>query len=279
MTTVEERETIKIEKNGDGITWLFFNRPEKRNAMSPTLHREMVQALDELQFDDETGVLVLTGAGSAFCAGQDLQQFFRDLPPSKARERAQAHGAAHEWRFERLGTFPKATIAMVNGWCCGGALTQVYSCDFAIAAEEAHFCISEVNFGGLPGGMVSKILANSLSYRDALYYILTGDDFDGRRAAEIGFVNFATPLASLKEKTTELALKLLDKNPYAIRASKEAFRTVRFMSDTEARGYLEAKSAHLREVDPGGGRARGMSEFLDDKAYRPALGSYLNAKA
>lgn len=266
-------ETIKIEKNGDGITWLILNRPEKRNAMNPTMHREMVEALKELEHDDETQVLVLTGSGQAFCAGQDLKEFFRELD-DKPAQRTQAGRDSQDWRLYRLSNFPKVTIAMVNGWCCGGAFTPVFACDLAIAAEEAQFSLSEVNWGIIPGGLVTKVIADWIGYRDALYYILTADAFDGKTAADIKLVNYAVPLSDLRQETEKLAKKVLDKNPRTLRAAKEAYRAVRTMTYAQAEDYLSAKSEQLKATDPEHGRSKGLEGFLDNKSYRPALAPY-----
>lgn len=270
---IDERETITIEKTPGKITWVTLNRPEKRNAMNPTMHNEMVQALGELAYDPETAVLILTGAGSSFSAGQDLKEFFRDTDEDPAGAAA-AGWASQEWRLRRLMNFPKLTICMVNGWLCGGAFTQLISCDFAFAAEEAMFCLSEINWGILPGGLVAKVVADTMRYRDALYYILTGDAFDGRTAMEMGLVNKVFPLADLKQETTKFAEYMLTKNPAALRASKEAYRATRNMDYQQAEDYLAAKHDQLKLLDPERGRQRGLAGFLDDKSYKPALGSY-----
>ena len=101
-------ETIKVEKE-DGVTFVIFNRPEQRNAMSPQLHREMSEVLDELAVDDETKVLVLTGAGEAFCAGQDLKLYFRAHDDNPAA-RYQARQDSHSWRWEKLSHHSNSTI-------------------------------------------------------------------------------------------------------------------------------------------------------------------------
>jgi feruloyl-CoA hydratase/lyase len=150
--TTKKYETVLIEKQ-DGITWLIMNRPDKRNAMSPQLHLEMDDALAELAVDPQTQILVLTGAGEAFCAGQDIKLYFRANDDAPA-ERAKARHASSQWRWHRLSNFPQPTIAMVNGYCFGGGFTQVCACDFALAADEALFGLSEVNWGILPGGIV-----------------------------------------------------------------------------------------------------------------------------
>ena len=125
---------VKVDQQKDGITWVTFNRPEKRNAMSPQLHYDMDDALAELAVDTDTQVLVLTGAGAAFSAGQDLKLYFRDTADNPA-ERRRSNEAAHSWFYQRLTTFPKPTIAMVNGYCFGGEFTPLVACDIAIAAE------------------------------------------------------------------------------------------------------------------------------------------------
>ena len=105
--------------------------------------------------------------------------------------------------------FEKPTIAMVNGWCFGGAFTPLVACDLAFAAEEAKFGLSEINWGILPGGNVTRAVAEVMSHRDALYYIMTGELFDGRKAAEMRLVNEALPLADLKARVRAVCDTLL----------------------------------------------------------------------
>ncbi|MEE9548791.1 MAG: p-hydroxycinnamoyl CoA hydratase/lyase, partial [Candidatus Binatia bacterium] len=230
--------TVKIEKE-DGITWVIFNRPEKRNAMNPQLHIDMLDAVSDLETDSETKVLVLTGAGNSWCAGQDLRGYFRDLDDNPAGRR-RVRWASQEWRWRRLYTFPKPTIAMVNGFCFGGAFTPLIACDFAIAAEEAVFGLSEVNWGVFPGGLVSRVLAEAMTYRDAMYYIMTGDSFNGKQAATMRLVTFAVPQEKLRDETVKLAQKLMEKNPSVLRAAKEVYKTCRTMDYWQAEDYMAA---------------------------------------
>src|SRR5262244_483138 len=106
--------------------------------MSPALHYEMDDALARLEVDDNVKVVVVTGEGGNFSAGQDLKKFFRELEKDPA-ERKKAAAAANRWRCERLYGYDKPTIAMVHGYCVGGAFLQLLACDFAIAAENATF--------------------------------------------------------------------------------------------------------------------------------------------
>jgi feruloyl-CoA hydratase/lyase len=262
----------------DGIAWVSLNRPEKRNAMSPALNAEMLETVDALETDERCGVLVLTGSGDAFSAGMDLKEYFRATDDAPQVERLRIYRTAATWHWRRLLTYFKPTIAMVNGWCFGGAFTPMIACDMAIAAEEAVFGISEVNWGIIPGGNVSKVLSVVMNYRKALYYIMSGETFDGKRAEQLGVVTEAVPKARLRERTREVAQTLLKKNPTALRQAKVAFKYVDEMTWDESAEYLMAKNDQLLIVDPEKGRAQGMKQFLDQKTYRPGLGEYKREK-
>jgi len=115
-------ETLLVTKE-NGITTVAFNRPEKRNAMSPQLHIEMFELLTDLRYDPETRVIVLTGAGENFCAGQDLKQYSLDMETQPQRVRDELRDKVRRWRNEMLRTLPQPVIARITGWCLGGALT------------------------------------------------------------------------------------------------------------------------------------------------------------
>ena len=271
--TTKKYETVLIEKH-DGITWLIMNRPDKRNAMSPQLHLDMDDALDDLAIDEETEILILTGAGDeAFCAGQDIRLYFRGTQQDP-KTRAKARRASNQWRWQRLSTFPKPTIAMVNGYCFGGGFTQVSACDFAFAADDAKFGLSEVNWGILPGGLVSKALQVCLGYRDALYYSLTGELFDGKKAEEIRLITKAVPAKDLKQTVAEFARRFVKMNPETLRGTKQGIKAVRDMDVGQAHEYLMAKSNELKARDKEDGYSKGIKQFIDDKTYKPGLGSY-----
>jgi trans-feruloyl-CoA hydratase/vanillin synthase len=270
---MKDYETIKIVQEDDGVTWLIFNRPEKRNAMSPQLHADCNDALRTLATDPRTRVLIVTGAGEAFCAGQDLKLFFRENDSNPAA-RFEAGENSHSWRWQRLSKFPKATIAMVNGFCFGGAFTQLIACDLAVAADEAVFGLSEINWGIIPGGVVSWNVVNALNTRDAMFYAITGDTFDGKQAAKMGLVNYSVPKDQLREETLTLARRLAKKNPATLRYTKDGIRAVRGMTEAQAQDYLAAKSDALRFADAEGGREESLKQFLDEKVFRPGLENY-----
>lgn len=258
----------------DRIAWVSINRPDKRNAMSVDLAFEMLATLDALELDDSCGVLVLTGVGDSWSAGMDLKDYFRVVDKMKPAEKARVYRANGGWQWTRLVDYPKPTIAMVNGWCFGGAFTPLIACDLAIAAEEATFGLSEVNWGIIPGGIVSKVLTEVMGLRDSLYYAMTGETFDGRKAAAMRLVNEAVPKDRLKARTEEVAKTLLGKNPAVLRATKAAIKFSKEMSLDQSFEYLRAKLDQTIALDPERGREKGMRQFLDEKAFKPGLESY-----
>lgn len=264
-------ETLLVKKAG-GIATITFNRPAKRNAMNPTLHREMTAALEQLRNDNDARALVITGAGDVFCAGMDLKEFFLELK-DKPAEYETVWKMAVEWRTRILRYYPKPVIAMINGYCFGGAFSIVEGCDLAFAAKDAVFGLSEINFKLFPGGSVSKSLANLLRPRDALYYGMTGDPFDGEEAARIGFINKAFDKGDLVEQTMAVARKLAAKDVHAMRATKEGYRFSLEMSWEAAMNYSMAKELELVQRQNDAWRKEGIGDFLKGK-YRPGLESH-----
>jgi feruloyl-CoA hydratase/lyase len=256
----------------DRIAWVRFNRPEKRNAMSPTLNRDMMEVLDLLEFHDDVGVLVLTGEGSSWTAGMDLQEYFRDTEANGLGGTRKAQRESYGW-WRRLRWYQKPTIAMVNGWCFGGGYGPLFACDLAFAAEEAKFGLSEINWGILPGGGATKVAVELMSFRKAMYHAMTGEPIDGRTAAEWGLVNEAVPLEGLKARVNEVANVLLKKNPVALKATKDAVRRVSEMTYENAEDYLIRAQEAANSFD-NEGRKEGIRQFIDEKSYKPGLGAY-----
>jgi feruloyl-CoA hydratase/lyase len=269
MTAAENVVAYQVENR---IAWVSFNRPDKRNAMNPPLNRRMLSVLEELEFREDVGVLVLTGAGTAWSAGMDLKEYFRETEALGLKGTRKAQSEAYAW-WRKLRWYHKPTIAMVNGWCFGGAYGPLFACDLAIAAEEATFGLSEINWGILPGGGATKVAIDLLSFRDAMYHTLTGEAIDGKQAAEWRLVNEAVPLRDLKARVTALAEVLLKKNPVALKAAKDAVRRVKEMTYENAEDYLIRAQEAANSFD-NEGRKEGIRQFIDDKSYKPGLASY-----
>ncbi|MCK9907776.1 p-hydroxycinnamoyl CoA hydratase/lyase [Microbacteriaceae bacterium K1510] len=269
-----ERRTMSFKTmtvgNDAGVAVVTFNRPDKMNAMNPQFHEDMTAVLEQLRYDDAVRILVLTGAGAAFCAGMDLKEIFHDLKDQPAAY-DRIIRMATEWRGRTLRYYPKPTIAMVNGYCFGGAFSIIEACDIAIAADEATFGLSEINFDGFPGGSVSKSLANALHPRDALFYAMTGRQFGGRHAAEIKLVNFSVPLVQLHAETIAVAREIAMKDPHSLRAAKDAYRFSLEMSWEASMDYTAAKEVELHAAQDVSWKEGGVADFVEGK-YKPGLG-------
>jgi feruloyl-CoA hydratase/lyase len=277
MSKYEGRwETVKVDVE-NRIGWITLNRPEKRNAMSPTLNREMIDVLETLELDDDAEVIVLTGAGDAWTAGMDLKEYFRetDGKPEITQERIRRDCSQWQWKLLRM--YSKSTIAMVNGWCFGGDGEIAGDERRERAAEDAVFGLSEVNWGIPPGNLVSKAVADTMGHRQALYYIMTGETFTGAQAAGMGLINKAVPKALLREEVTKLAQNLLEKNPVVLRYAKQGFKRCRELTWDQNEDYLYAKTDQSNYRDPEKGRKEGLKQFLDDKTIKPGLQSYKRA--
>jgi feruloyl-CoA hydratase/lyase len=274
MTDDPNVATYRIEQ---GIAWLSFNRPAKRNAMNPPLNRRMSAILDEIEHRDDFGVLVLKGEGNAWSAGMDLKEYFRETEAQGLGGVRRSQREAYGW-WRRLRWFQKPTIAMVNGWCFGGGYGPLFACDLAIAADEAQFGLSEINWGILPGGGATKVVVDLMLMRHAMYHALTGEAIDGRKAAAWGLVNESVPLAKLEARVVELANLLLAKNPVALKATKDAIRRVREMTYDNAEDYLVRAQEAANSFD-NEGRKEGIRQFIDEKTFKPGLGAYDKTKA
>jgi trans-feruloyl-CoA hydratase/vanillin synthase len=275
MTELSANGVVAFEV-ADGIAWVRFNRADKRNAMSPTLNRDMMEVLDTLEFRDDVGVLVLSGEGVAWTAGMDLKEYFRETEADGLRGTRQAQRESYGW-WRRLRWYQKPTIAMINGWCFGGGYGPLFSCDLAFAAEEAKFGLSEINWGILPGGGATKVALELMPFRKAMYHALTGENIDGKTAAEWGLVNEALPLAELKDRVAQVARVLLEKNPVALKAIKDAVRRVGEMTYDSAEDYLVRAQEAANSFD-NEGRKEGIRQFIDEKSYKPGLAAYDKTK-
>ena len=277
MNARAEADTVSATVR-DGIAWVKFNRPEKRNCMSPKLNRQMLRVLNELEFRDDVGVLVLTGEGDAWSAGMDLKEYFRETEAQGLQGVRHSQREAYAW-WERLRNYQKVTIAMINGWCFGGAYGPLFACDLAFCSDDAQFGLSEINWGILPGGGATKVAAELMPMRKAMFHALMGENLSGKEAEAVGLVNESLPAGKLEARVLEVAGKLLKKNWQTLKATKDAMRRVREMTYQNAEEYLIRAQEALNWHDKSDGRHVAMKQFLDDKTFKPGLGTYDKSKA
>ncbi len=212
-------EAILVERRGP-VALITINRPEKRNALNIQTREEGAAALEELREDDSVRVVVFTGAGErAFVAGADISEF---AGRTAITQRDVMLGRS---LFTAIDTFPKPVIAMVNGYCLGGGCELALACDLRIASDTAVFGQPEINLGIIPGGGGTQRLTRLIGEGRAMEMILTGDTVDAQTALALGLVNMVVPTAELEAKTMELANRIAEKSPVALRLAKEAVKT------------------------------------------------------
>jgi enoyl-CoA hydratase len=211
-------ETLLVERR-DRVAIITINRPEKRNALNIKTREEGAAALDELAQDDSVRVVIFTGAGDkAFIAGADIGEF---AGRTAVTQRSVMLGRS---LFTAIDNFPKPVIAMINGYCLGGGNELAMACDLRVASETATFGQPEINLGIIPGGGGTQRLTRLVGEGKAMELILTGEMIDARTAAALGLVNMVVPAADLEAKTMELANRIAERSPIALRMAKEAVK-------------------------------------------------------
>jgi enoyl-CoA hydratase len=211
-------ETLRVE-SGDGVAVLTIDRQEKRNALSATVRAELIAALDALRDDASVRVLVVTGAGEkAFVAGADIGEFAERTP---LEQRAAMTGRRV---FDEVAAYPKPVVAMINGFCLGGGCELALACDVRVASDTAKLGQPEINLGIIPGGGGTQRLPRVVGMGQAMRLVLSGELVDAAEALRIGLVDVVHPAAELRERTMELARKMAEKSPVALRMAKSAVR-------------------------------------------------------
>jgi trans-feruloyl-CoA hydratase/vanillin synthase len=237
----------------------------------------MLEVLTELEFRDDVSVLVLTGEGTSWSAGMDLLEYFRLTEEEGLHAIRRSQREAYAW-WERLRWYEKPTIGMINGWCFGGAYGPLFACDLAFCSDDAQFGLSEINWAILPGGGASKVAAELMGFRDAMYHAMMGENLTGKQAAEKGMVNESLPADQLKARVQEVADVLKKKDSQALRATKWAVRRVREMTYDNAEDYLIRAQEALNQFGGVAARKEATKQFLDDKTFKPGLGAFDKTK-
>src|SRR4030095_15223973 len=214
----ESYETLRLDRQGR-VAIITINRPDKRNALNIKTREEGAALLDQLREDDSVGVVVFTGAGDkAFIAGADIGEF------AGRTAITQREVMTSRSLFTAIDTFPKPIIAMINGYCLGGGCELALACDIRIASENASFGQPEINLGIIPGGGGTQRLTRLVGEGKAMEMILTGEIIDASTAFTIGLVNHVVPADQLQSKTMEIANRIAEKSPLALRLAKEAVK-------------------------------------------------------
>ena len=192
-----QRQYILVEKRGP-VAKITINRPDKRNALSRDTIREMLSALEEIRNDDSIAVVLTSGAGDiAYCAGRDLSEFPTEGGAAVEPER-RAQPRAYQVA-EAIRTFPKVTIAVVNGFCLGAGITILLPHDLAIASDQAQFGLPEIKRGFLPYPIIATMFKTLIPTKLAFELILTGENWDATKSMAAGLINRVVPHKELDQ--------------------------------------------------------------------------------
>ncbi len=194
---IKEGKFTILETRG-AVAKITINRPEKRNALSRDAIREILAVFEELRNDDSIAVVMTTGAGDvAYCAGRDLSEFPTAGGQNRGTDRRKEPRAYHV--AEVIRTFPKVTIAVVNGYCLGGGITLLLPHDLAIASDKAQFGLPEIMRGFLPYPIIATMFKTLIPTKLAFELILTGKNWDAKKSMEAGLINRVVPHAQLQD--------------------------------------------------------------------------------
>jgi len=250
--------TLRVEAEG-GVVTITLNRPEKRNALNALMIRELLRALRAAEADSGCGVVLLTGAGGAFCAGMDLQHLEALVSKTPDEHRADTEQIAGLLRT--LYDLSKPTIAAVNGAAVAGGMGLATVCDFTLAVPEAKFGYTEVRIGFIPA-IVSAFLRRQIGDKRVRDLLLTGRLIGAEEAERMGLVTRVVQAAELMQEAREFASKLLENSSQAMRATKRLLgEHARIELDAEIEAAISANVA-VRETDD---FREGVRAFLEKR--------------
>src|SRR5438105_2136049 len=236
-TTTREAETapVLLRRDEGGIAVLTLNRPHARNALSAALMARLQDSIDAIAGDATVRVVVIAGAGPAFCAGHDL----RELRANPGRAHYEAIFAQCSRLMLSIMRLPKPVIARVHGVATAAGCQLVASCDLAVAAAEARFATPGVDIG-LFCSTPMVALSRAVGRKAAMEMLLTGDLIDAQRARELGLVNRLVPAAALDEAVMDLARQIAAKSAHVLALGQEAFYRQAELGIAEAYDYAAA---------------------------------------
>ena len=242
-------DPVLLRRDHEGVAWLTLNRPAARNALSVALMTALQAELAAIETDPAVKVVVIGGAGPAFCAGHDL----REMRAEPRREAYEALFAQCSELMLAIGRLPKPVIARVHGIATAAGCQLVATCDLAVAADTARFATPGVNIG-LFCSTPMVALSRAVGRKAALEMLLTGDMMDAAHAQAIGLINRVVPPERLDDEIRTLARHLASKLGLAVAIGKEAFYRQAEMGLDDAYTYTGAvmtRNMLARETEEG----------------------------
>jgi methylglutaconyl-CoA hydratase len=256
--TTLEYSTLKFERNGEVVT-LTLNRPEKRNAISTPMIDDLFAALSAAEADKSVRVVILTGAGRAFCSGMDLEALQALAKQTPEQNLADSRRMAK--MFHLVYSFPKPLITAVNGAAIAGGCGLATLSDFTLAVPEAKFGYTEVRIGFIPA-LVSVMLRRQVGEKHARDLLLSGRIIDAAEAFRLGLVTEITPPDGLMRRAREVANTLLEASPTSLALTK---RLLLRYDEEQLRRELELATQENAQIRATDDFREGLASFLEKR--------------
>ena len=247
----------------DRVATLTLNRPDRLNALNDLLREDLLDAVTQAAADPDVGALVITGAGRGFCSGGDVKSMGERNQSGAKPAPTERFAPPRDRIVLALRDCPKPVIAAINGVAAGAGVGLALACDMRIASAAAKFSISFARRGLTPDWGVSWTLPRVVGTAKACELIFTGDAVDAAQALAIGLLNAVVPADELAEAAHQLARKVADAAPVAIRLSK---RAVYHNADVDLRAGLEFESFTQNICRETEDHREGVNAFLEKRA-------------
>lgn len=258
---IDQESAVLLQRRPDGVTEVVLNRPDKRNAFDDVIIQQLISALEDVEHDQKTKVVILRSEGKHFSAGADLGWMRRMADNSRQENLDDSRELARLMNV--LNHLSKPVIGLVQGAAYGGAVGLAACCDIVLATEQASFCLSEVKLGLIPA-VISPYVVRAIGERQARRYFITAEIFSARQAEHFGLVHeVCADVEAMNRRCDELLLQLALNGPEAMQAAKNLVFAV---SHKPISGEVIDDTAHrIADIRVGEEGQEGLSAFLNKR--------------
>ncbi len=257
----QQDTAVLLHQRGDGVSEVVLNRPDKRNAFDDVIIQQLIQALEHVDRDEQTQIVILRSEGKHFSAGADLGWMRRMADNTRQENLDDSRELAR--LMNTLNHLSKPVIGLVQGAAFGGAVGLAACCDIVLATEKASFCLSEVKIGLSPA-VISPFVVAAMGERAARRYFLTAEVFNGEQAVEMGLAHLHVAQDEMESALEDMTQKLLANSPQSVRRTKELIaRVAKGPIDQEMIEYTQRLIAEIRVSEEG---QEGLSAFFEKRA-------------
>jgi methylglutaconyl-CoA hydratase len=257
----DQESAVLLNKRADGVTEVVLNRPDKRNAFDDVIIQQLINALEKVNADDKTHIVILRSEGKHFSAGADLGWMRRMADNTRQENLDDSRELAR--LMDTLNHLGKPVIGLVQGAAFGGAVGLAACCDIVLATEKASFCLSEVKLGLIPA-VISPYVVRAIGERQARRYFITAEIFTAQQAEHFGLVHeVCEDVDAMERRCDELLLQLALNGPEAMQAAKDLVFAV--SQKAIDKDVIDDTAQRIADIRVGAEGQEGLSAFLDKR--------------